>query len=245
MRIHLAGRLLVESATRQLDEATLPARQGRLAFAYLALNRRRPVPHSELAEAIWGDEPPPAWDTGLYALLSRLRRLLKPEVGIATISGTTMLELPGDAWIDIEASRSSIDEAEGFVRSGHYRDAYGPASVTVSIAQRGFLPGEEQAWVLNQRQALRMDLLRGLDSLADVNLALHQPELALKFASESAALEPYREASYERIIRAQVASGNRAEALRVYERVRRLLADELGVDPAPRLESAYLEALRA
>jgi len=39
--------------------------------------------------------------------------------------------------------------------------------------------------------------------------------------------------------------GNRGEALRVYERLRRLLSDELGVDPSPELRAVHLAVLRA
>jgi DNA-binding SARP family transcriptional activator len=57
-------------------------------------------------------------------------------------------------------------------------------------------------------------------------------------------MEPFRESSYERIMRAQLKVGNRAEALRTYEKLRQLLADELGADPSPALQARYLEALR-
>lgn len=240
----MAGRLLVESASRLIDESQFPARQGRLAFAYLVLNRRRLVPLSELAEAVWGEAVPQAWEGNLHALLSRLRRLLRPEVTIETMSGATAIDLTGDIWVDVEAAGRALDEAEGLLRAGRYRDAWGPASITVSIAGRGFMAGEELTWVANQREGLRQNLLRGLDGLADIYLALDQPALALRHATDATKLEPYRESSYARIIRAQLACGNRAEALFAYGSFRRMLAEELGVDPSPQLEAAYMEALR-
>src|SRR3954463_11699190 len=59
-RIHLCGRLIVELQGRRLEES-LRGRQGRLLFAYLALNRDRPVRPDELAEALWSGKgtPPP------------------------------------------------------------------------------------------------------------------------------------------------------------------------------------------
>ena len=57
--------------------------------------------------------------------------------------------------------------------------------------------------------------------------------------------EPFREIGYRRLMEAHVAAGNRGEALRVYERCRRLLAEELGAYPSPETESIYRSLLEA
>jgi len=59
-----------------------------------------------------------------------------------------------------------------------------------------------------------------------------EPTLALGAAQENVTLEPFRETGYQRLIELHVALGNRAEALRVYESCRELLANELGTDPS-------------
>ena len=66
----------------------------------------------------------------------------------------------------------------------------------------------------------------------------------MKWAKEAVALEPFRESGYRRLMEIHVAAGNRAEALRVYERCRRLLADELGAFPSPETEAIYRDLLR-
>ncbi|MGH9226430.1 MAG: ATP-binding protein, partial [Acidimicrobiales bacterium] len=67
---------------------------------------------------------------------------------------------------------------------------------------------------------------------------------ALVAAEEAVALEPLRESAHLRVMRAHAAAGNRADALRAYERVRKTLADELGVNPSAQTESAYLALLQ-
>jgi SARP family transcriptional regulator, regulator of embCAB operon len=67
----------------------------------------------------------------------------------------------------------------------------------------------------------------------------------VKHAKEAVAIEPFRETSYQLLMRAHAAVGNRAEALRVYERCRSLLSEELGVSPSPQTEAVYLEILRS
>ena len=66
----------------------------------------------------------------------------------------------------------------------------------------------------------------------------------MKWAEEAIALEPFRESGYRRLMEVHIAAGNRAEALRVYERCRRLLADELGAFPSPETEAIYRDLLR-
>ncbi len=55
--------------------------------------------------------------------------------------------------------------------------------------------------------------------------------------SRGSALEPFRESGYRRLMRLHLRAGDRGEALRVYERCRRLLAEELDTEPSPETEA--------
>jgi DNA-binding SARP family transcriptional activator len=61
----------------------------------------------------------------------------------------------------------------------------------------------------------------------------------------SGGYRPFRETGYQLLMRAHAAVGNRAEALRVYERCRSLLSEELGVPPSSQTEAVYLDILRS
>ena len=247
MRIYLTGRLMVETESGLLDEEDLPARQGRIAFAYLALNRRRPIPRLELGTALWGDSPPEAWEASLSALLSRLRGLFRKlgiDADISALSGSVHLILPRELWIDLDAARNALDEAEGLMRAGRAKEAWPPAVVALSILERGFLHGEEQPWIIRERERIHEERLRALELLAEITLSLGESASSVRFAKLCTDLEPFRESAYELEMRAEMQMGNRAEALRTYERLRKLLADELGTDPSPVLQSAFLQALQ-
>ncbi len=223
----------------------LPRRQGRLAFAYLVSERSRPVSRDELADLLWPQRLPTAHEVALSALISKLRTLLV-EVGLmrqalATASGGFRLELPPDAWVDTEAALEAVHEAEAALRVGSTNDAYGPAVVASTILRRPFLPGAEGAWVDERREALRAARLRALDCLAEVHAWNSEPSLALRAADEAVGLEPFREVGYRHLMRIHQHAGNRAEAIRVYERLRRLLAEELGARPAPETEAVLEE----
>lgn len=250
LRVYLTGRIAVESDGRVLDERQFPGRQARLAFVYLCCQRGRPVTREELADVIWPDALPAAWDTALSALVSRLRSLLAGlglpgNRSIESAFGCYQLRLPLDAWVDIEAALEAIDQAESAVRAGDPRRAWASAEVAVIAARRPFLPGDSGPWVERQRAALHDLLVRAVDCLADIWLATGEPALAIQAASEAVALEPFRETGYQRLMRVHAAVGNRAEALRVYESCRALLAEELGADPSAQTEQLYLALLRS
>ncbi|MFQ5524583.1 MAG: BTAD domain-containing putative transcriptional regulator, partial [Acidimicrobiia bacterium] len=69
------------------------------------------------------------------------------------------------------------------------------------------------------------------------------PRLIPVVAREAIELAPFRETAYARLIEAHLAAGNRAEALRVYEEVRSLLVDTMGVEPTERVQALYEQAL--
>jgi peptide/nickel transport system substrate-binding protein len=251
LRVSLAGGVAVEADGVVIGEDRFPGRQGRLLFAYLVLEQARPVPRDELAEALWGEAPPATWDKALTVLASKLRTLLT-EVhrgGAITLTGAFgcyRLDLPEGAWVDVLAAANALREAEAVLAAaGDLESAKAAAMRAASVARRPFLPGEEGSWVEEKRRELTDVRSRALRCLADASLGLGNASAAAKWAEEAIALEPFRETGYRRLMEAHAAAGNRAEALRVYERCRRLLADELGAYPSPETEAIYRGLLEA
>jgi DNA-binding SARP family transcriptional activator len=244
LRLYLTGRVTVERDGRTVDERRLPGRQGRLALVYLALERARAASLAELAEAVWGEDLPRAWETAVSAIVSKLRATLgRVGIAVTTVSGRYRLTLPRDAWVDVEAARRALDEAEGRVRAGRAKHAWGPGNVAVSIASRPLLSGADTDWVERARLALRDVHVRGLACLAAAAFANAEYPLAAQFARAQVELEPFRETGWRQLMQALAGAGNRAEALRAYAECRALLAKEMGVAPAPETE-AIVKTLR-
>ena len=240
-RVYLTGRITVERDGHAVGEHRLPGRQGRRGFAYLVLERGRPVPIDELAMAVWGSgEPAGAWETALSAIVSKLRAVLK-TLGldartITAASGCYQLGLPAGAWVDVETARRALDEAEGHVRARRFPRAWGPANVAASITERPFLAGDDGEWIARARVSLRDVRVRALECLAAVASANGEHALAARLARDVVDLEPFRETGWQRLMRALADGGNRAEALRAYAECRALMAKELGVAPSPETE---------
>lgn len=236
-RVQLCGKLVARIGARRVD-AALPGRQGRLAFAFLTLNRHRVVTRGALVEALWPDEQPALVDTALSALLSKLRKALGPDA--LDGRGELRLVLP-DAWVDVEAASEAIHRAEGAVGRGAWAEVWGPARVALHIVRRDLLPGESAPWIDEQRRVLEEIEIRALECVAESSLELGPNELdsAMRSGRDLVRLAPHRESGHRLLMRALAAEGNDAEALGVYERLRLRLRDDLGVAPSAPTQELY------
>lgn len=246
LRVYLTGQLGLELDGRFLGGSDMPLRQGRLAFAYLACERERAVTRQELAEAIWGDHLTVAWDSGLTALISKLRAAfgrigLDGRAVLATTDGGYWMRLQPGAWVDLEGARHSLHNAESAAAAGSFNTAYGDAVVAATILRRPFLEGNDEPWIHSRRLILHAQRVRALDCLVDALAWNGELTLALTHADEVIELEPYRERGYQRLMRLHSQLGDRAKALQVFERCRTLLSAELGVDPSPETMSVHRE----
>jgi DNA-binding SARP family transcriptional activator len=116
--------------------------------------------------------------------------------------------------------------------------------VAVTVARRGFLPGEDGAWVEEQRRDLERLRVRALDGYADVALAISQPALAVEAALEALKLDPLREPSWRLLMRGHEALGNPPEALSAFHRLKAQLREDLGVSPSADTEALFTRILR-
>ncbi len=251
MRIYVTGRVAVEHPSGVADESQFPSRQSRILWTALVCERARPLPREEIAEILWTGEPPLQWDSAIKALVSKLRRLLQSWAELPAEAPTIENEygcygiaLPPGSWVDEEAARNALDEAEGALRAGKIREAWAPANVATAIASRGFLPGERGSWIERKRREIDDIALRAMDASAEISLRTSQPEVAMRLAEEILSREPFHESGYQRLMLAHAARGNRAEAIRVFHRCRELLKEDLGVSPSAETEALYLKLLR-
>lgn len=247
LRFYLTGGVAIEGS-QTFDQGALPGRQGRLALVYLLVERHRPVPIDELATALWGDELPRTWEPSLRVVISKLRTVLTqagtPDTTIVTEGGCYRVRL-GDAWVDIEVAANAVDRAEGAWRHGEVATTWSEATVAAAIVRRPLLPGEEQSWVGVLRTRLHDMTVRATDLLVQVYLARGEHSLAIAVGRDLVALEAFREVSYRHLMRAHLAAGDRAGAVRTHQQLRDLLTEELGVDPSTETTALYLDVLRA
>jgi DNA-binding SARP family transcriptional activator len=235
-RIQLCGRLVARIDGRRIEEA-LPGRQGRLAFAYLAAHRTRTVTRDELTDALWDGA---TGSDRLSPLLSKLRNVVPLEG-----RGDVRLALPAEAWIDVEAAAEGLHRAESAIAQGDYAGAWAPGRVAQHVATRVFLPGEDAPWIVAQRRRLEEILVRSLELVGRACVEIGGGELATaeRCARTLIELAPYRESGHRLLMETLANRGNAAEALLVYDALRRLLRDELGAAPSAATQELHRRLL--
>ncbi|MGH3826770.1 MAG: AfsR/SARP family transcriptional regulator [Pseudonocardiaceae bacterium] len=249
LRIQLAGRVTMASPYTVLDERLLCGSHARVLFALLVLERDRPVSRGELGDALWPDGLPRTWGAALRGVVSKVRAFVTavglPENAVTYDGfGAYQLHLPAAVAIDVESAGIAVETAEQMLRDGDVASAIELAEYARSVAARPFLLDAKGWWIDGVRDRLREVLWWALCVLGEGHTQGGRPQLAVLAAEQAIVLEPFRERAYRLLMRAHAAAGNPAEALRVYDRCRRLLADDLGVCPAAETATLHLTLLR-
>jgi class 3 adenylate cyclase/DNA-binding SARP family transcriptional activator len=241
-RVRLCGPLALEIDGRDAM-AAVPAGQARSLLAYLLTREERAAERAALVEVIWPSGAPKDPQADLRVILTRLRRALAP----ATLDGRPQLRLvlPAPIWLDVEEATRALVAARAAAGNEAWSAALEHARAALALLRPGFLPGQEGAWAQDARRGHEEHELEALEWIARGGLALGGAELATaqRAARDLVSRSPFRETGHRLLMEALGASGNVAEALQVYEELRCLLRDELGVTPAPAVQALHQRLL--
>ncbi|MEV6013387.1 BTAD domain-containing putative transcriptional regulator [Streptomyces sp. NPDC051976] len=229
-------------AWRDDEPLATGAPQQRALLAALLLREGQAATASELVDAMWGELPP---NTALAALRSyafRLRKALGPEV-LVTDSGGYSLNVDPDA-LDYSVVERLAAEADR-------QRAADPAQARELLATAlGLWHGEPLAGVPGphaetQRSRLAEWHLGLIEARLELDLELGAHTEAVSELDALSAEHPLRERLRALLMLALYRSGRQAEALGVYADTRRLLIDELGIDPSAELQELHQRMLEA
>lgn len=243
VEISLCPSLSVRAGASAVAEDDLHGRQGRTVLALLILERS--LTRDELADQLWPSGLPRSWGDSLNAILSRLRKALRevaPDM-LVTSKGHVDLRLPAGSSVDVEAAAASVIAAESSLRDGDHRAALASASAAWAVLQHDLLAADPSPMIEGHRARLAALRLRTLEARAGAHLAAGAWQAAIDEAERTVAADPFREGAWRLLMTAHLRAGNTAGALTSWERLRRLLADELGVEPSPESQALYLELL--
>ncbi|GAB2855675.1 hypothetical protein GCM10022221_64040 [Actinocorallia aurea] len=228
------------------EPRTISAPKVEALFAALLIRANQPVSTDELIDELWGDGPPRRARAALHVYISQLRKNVLP---------------PGGAEIHTHAQRYVLAVDETLVDSHHLQRLHAQgvsalrddperalAGFTAAAAlfrgpvlsgvPQGLIVGTFARWAEEVR-------LECLEAIAQCSLRTGRHRELIRDLSRWVEEHPLNETFREQLMLALHRSGRRAEALEAFQAARRVLRDELGLDPRHtmrRLQSAIMEA---
>ncbi len=239
LRIRLLGELsLAYGATLVTGISTGRAQA---LLAYLVLQRHAPQPRQRLAFQLWVDSTDTQARTNLRKELSYLRRAL-PEVDKFLLVDAKTLQWHPNArfTLDVAEFEQALGAAEQGTNPALVRSALEQA---LELYQGDLLPRCEDDWLLPERERLQQLRIRALAQLMDLLETQRDYRAAIDRAQQLLRIDPLNEAAYCSLMRLQMLSGNRANALQIYHRCMTILREELGVEPSSSTRKLYEQVL--
>ena len=226
----------VAGAVRVVDGDNSITVEGREAavLAVLALYRRRPVSVYSLVDALWA-APPPTARKAVQNAVSRLRSTCPSAPGEASL-----IERVGDGYRLGSAVAIDVEDWESQFAAG--LDSVGPPP-SHATGGEWFIAVHEWPPAIAERARLQAVLLDAEDRWAAATVRSGRGPDRLDALSRLADAEPYRESRWAVLVTALAQAGRQAEALDVYQRARRILVDDLGLEPGPLLRQAERDVL--
>ncbi|MFE9368225.1 BTAD domain-containing putative transcriptional regulator [Streptomyces sp. NPDC006711] len=217
--------------------------QQRALLAALLLRDGHTATAAELIDAIWGEDPPSQALAALRTYASRLRKVLDPGVLVSESGGYAIRA--GAATLDLNEAQELATAAEKARTGGDQSRARALLNRALAHWDGEPLANVPGPYAENQRTRLSEWRLQLTETRLDLDLEAGCHAEAVSELTALTAAHPLRERLRELLMLALYRSGRQAEALAVYADTRRLLADELGVDPRPELARLQHRILRA
>ena len=215
----------------------------RALLAMLVLRAGKVVSTEELVDGLWGDAPPASAMNSIQVYVSRLRKLLEPATQIATVGPGYRLEVAPEAVDAVVFERLAAD---GRAAMGRGEIATAVASFRralelcrgrplAELIDRPFAAGA------TRRLGRMVDAVE--EDLVDARLALGQQDELLGEVERLVSADPLSERRWGQLMTVLYLAGRQAEALDAYQRARRMLVDQLGVEPGPELRRVEADIL--
>lgn len=233
--LRLLGEVTAEVRGRVVDLG--PARQ-RCVVAALAVDAGRVVPADRVVDRVWGARVPPRGRATLHSYISRLRRVLEGERGMAIVrrsGGYALVAGAGGPVVDLHRFRDLRAAAEAADDERAARLLTDALALWLGNA----LTGVDGEWAEAERDRLGQERLAAQHDLADVRLRLGQGGELVVDLAERAAEHPLDERVAGQYMLALHQAGRAADALEHYRQVRARLVEELGAEPGAGLRDLH------
>jgi predicted ATPase/DNA-binding SARP family transcriptional activator len=209
-------------------------------LAMLALRQGRVVDVDGLVDGLWGEELPAAPRNALHHHIARLRAALGDESIVGTADGYALK----GARVDAVRFEELLAETRAALRDGDAPAAADVVASALALWRGSALQGLiGTPWFSGEARRLETLHVDALEEDFEVRLVLGEHRELTPALRSALADNPFRERLWGQLMLALYRSGRQADALETFQEARRVLADELGLEPGPelrRLQEAIL-----
>jgi DNA-binding SARP family transcriptional activator/tetratricopeptide (TPR) repeat protein len=242
MRFSLLGPLVVADSAG--GPVTVTGPRLRVLLAALLLHANTPVPAAELAEVVWDGSPPSSAVMTLRTYVKRLRGAVDPGAArIAAHDPGYVIRVEQEE-LDILEFEVLCRDARAGVRAGQWADASATAARALELWRAAPLldvPSEAlRGEFVPHLERLRLQVL---EDCFDAGLRLEHHQELIPQLLDVTARYPLQERFHTQLMLALASTGRRAQALGAYQQARRVLVDELGIEPGPELRDIHRQVL--
>ncbi|HLK01330.1 MAG TPA: BTAD domain-containing putative transcriptional regulator, partial [Streptosporangiaceae bacterium] len=245
VRFGLIGPLRVTNGSAACGQVT--AAKQRTVLATLLLSCGHVISPDALADAVWDARVPPNAAAVMRTYVARLRHALGPAGGrIERRPGGWVLKLRGPEEFDVTEVEQLRSQSRAAADAGDWQRA--SSLLTRALSQwRGEPLADVPSSTLSSRERPRLEELRLhlTEARIDADLRLGRHNDVCDELRRLTWEQPLREHFHAQLMLAYYGSGQQAAALRVYRDARRILADELAVEPGPELQKINQQILTA
>jgi DNA-binding SARP family transcriptional activator len=243
LRIHLFEKFCVRCNEQVVDG--FDARKVQELFCYLLLHRDHSLPRETLASILWPETTTAQSKKNLRQTLWQLQTALGSQNEsvndrlLLVESDWVQLNSEANLWLDVAVFEQAYNLAQKI--PGQELDSSTAQLLldTVQLYQGPLLEGWYQDWCLLERERLQSMYLAMLDKLMSFCEVHHDYETGLLYGMRIMCYDRARERTHRRMMRLYYLIGDRAEALRQYERCAAALEEELGVSPSKSTTAIY------
>ncbi|WP_146231763.1 AfsR/SARP family transcriptional regulator [Lentzea atacamensis] len=208
--------------------------RGQKVLAALLLAPNRVVPLTQLVDVVWDGEPPSTGKHQIQKSVGDLRSALGVP-GLIVTDGPGYRIALGSATLDVLTFERHVATAQTVEPA----EAVRLLRTALSLWRGPALAGLDGQVLRVEAERLDERRIAVAQQCFGLQLELGQHEQVITELSALVAANPFREQLVEQLMLALYRSNRQADALELYDRTRRLLADELGVDPGRSLRAAH------
>ncbi|MEU9129021.1 BTAD domain-containing putative transcriptional regulator [Kitasatospora sp. NPDC048540] len=238
-------------AWRDGQALSLGSPQQQAVLVALLLGHGRPVTTQELVDGLWGDRPPPQAVAALRTYVSRLRSVIEPHRAVRrpaeiliSVSDGYALRIPPES-LDLSIFDVMFADAAAARAAGQFRESHRLLVSALALWSGRPLAGIPGQYAESQRTRLAERQVGAQEERCAAALEVGLHAEVVSELSSLAAEHPLRERLRELLMLALYRCGRQAESLGVYADTRKLLIDELGVEPGSSLATMQSRILAA